>query len=239
MSNEPYTGDEELQDATERSDRVLVAAVEALREFPGITAERKRRTLNLTVDNGSDPRLVVTVRRRPHGPTSDYIEHLIVLAEALTSPAPSGVHGVPPPRCRGASFAAQLAGRRRLHLRNEWASLLAGEDGRGLPAHRRFVLVAGFLLAALRMRARDLLGFLWSPVDWLLSTEARSNGANTMVVGSLVVYIQATDGVHTLLTEGWAWCAGCGVAVRMLIAWLRRVRGVELATAARSSGDGE
>lgn len=140
---------------------------------------------------------------------------------------------------RGALLAARLAGRRRLHLRNEWASLLAGEEGRGLPRHRRIALVAGFLLAAFRMRARDFLGFLWSPVDWLLSTEARTNGASTMAVGALVVYIHATDGLHTLLTEGWAWCAGCGVAVRMLFAWLRRVRGVELATAAPSSGDGE
>ena len=157
---------------------------------------------------------------------------------------PQGVRVVPPtqvprrtpPRRRSASFAARLAGRRRLHLRDEWAALLAGEDGQGLPREARRRMLSGFLLAALRMRAHDFLGFLWSPVDWLLSTAARGQAVTASAVGALAVYIQATDGLHTLLTEGWAWCAGCGVAVRMGLVWLRRVRGIELANV-RAGGE--
>ncbi|MFG3257618.1 hypothetical protein [Streptomyces sp. NPDC048172] len=138
-------------------------------------------------------------------------------------------HRTREPSGRSLGLASLVAGRRRPHLRGEWAAVLAGEDGEGLPGRRRRRLVAGFLLAAVRMRLRDLAEPLWRPFDWLLAVEARTNAANAAAVGALVVYIHATDGLHTLLTEGWAWCAGCGVAVRMLFAWLRRVRGIELA----------
>jgi hypothetical protein len=48
----------------------------------------------------------------------------------------------------------------------------------------------------------------------------------------LVLYVVKHDGVHTLLTEGWGWVGGCGVAMFALVRWLQRVRGVELAEGA-------
>ncbi|MGI5353023.1 hypothetical protein ACQEU8_33315 [Streptomyces sp. CA-250714] len=150
-----------------------------------------------------------------------------------TTQRPGRVNRVPPRR--STSFAARLAGRHRLHLRNEWAALLAGEDGRGLPRGRRIRLVSGFLLAALRMRTHDLLGFAWRPVDWLLSTESRTNALITGSVGSLVIYIQATDGFHVLVTDGWEPCALLGGGLFVLARWLRRMRGIELA--GRAAGE--
>ncbi|MGY1439496.1 hypothetical protein [Streptomyces reniochalinae] len=99
----------------------------------------------------------------------------------------------------------------------------------GLPRGRRLALVVGFLFAALRMRAHDLLGFAWSPMDWLLSAESRTNGLITASVGSLAIYIQAVDGFHSLVTDGWGSCAVLGGALFALARWLRRVRGIELA----------
>ncbi|MFE0179093.1 hypothetical protein ACFWZ2_42990 [Streptomyces sp. NPDC059002] len=123
------------------------------------------------------------------------------------------------------NLAAVIAGSSRAHLREEWASLLAGdpENGVTLSPERQRRYAAGFVFAAIRMRIGDMAVPLWVPVDWLLASDSRVNAALTCGVGSLAIYIQWQDGLHMLLTEGWAWCAGCGVALRMLFAWLRRV----------------
>lgn len=127
------------------------------------------------------------------------------------------------------AFAALLAGRQRPHLRDEWAAILCGEDGGGLSRTRRSLYVLGFLWAALRMRAHDGLGALWRPVDWVLTVESRTNAMITGVVGLLVIYIQAKDGFHALVTDGWEPCALLGGGLFVLARWLRRVRGIELA----------
>ncbi|MEU4089651.1 hypothetical protein [Streptomyces aureus] len=141
---------------------------------------------------------------------------------------------------RTVELASFVAGRHRAHLRQEWAAVLAGDPGSGIvlsPSLRaRYAL--GFLWAALRMRLRDLVTPLWLPVDWLLSKESRTNGLITAAVGTQVVYIQHTDGLHTLLTECWGWCAGCGIALRLLVGWLRRIRGIELASARENTEGG-
>ncbi|MFI6409871.1 hypothetical protein [Streptomyces sp. NPDC050548] len=94
----------------------------------------------------------------------------------------------------------------------------------------------GFLRAALRMRLRDLTAPLWMPVDWLLSVESRTHGFIALAVGAQVVYVEYEDGFHDLVTEGWGWCAGCGIALRLFVGWLRRIRGIELASAQGDSG---
>lgn len=136
-------------------------------------------------------------------------------------------------------LASFVVGDRRAHLREEWAAILAGDPGNGiaLSPRRRMIYALGFLWAALRMRLRDLAAPLWLPVDWLLSTESRANGLITAAVGTQVIYIQHEDGLHTLLTEGWGWCAGCGIALRLLVGWLRRLRGIELASARGNTED--
>ncbi|MGH1551626.1 hypothetical protein ACRAWF_03920 [Streptomyces sp. L7] len=132
------------------------------------------------------------------------------------------------------NVASFVAGERRAHLREEWASILAGDPGNGIvlsPRRRLSCYAVGFLWAALRMRLRDLIAPLWVPVDWLLSVESRTHGFIAFAVGAQVVYIEHEDGFHALVTEGWGWCAGCGIALRLFVGWLRRIRGIELASA--------
>ncbi|MEU3919559.1 hypothetical protein [Streptomyces sp. NPDC029004] len=140
---------------------------------------------------------------------------------------------------RTLDFASFVAGERRAHLREEWAAILAGDPGNGivLSPRRRLRYAIGFLWAALRMRLRDLVAPLWMPVDWLLSAEPRTNGFIALAVGAQVVYIQYHDGLHALVTEGWGWCAGCGIALRLAVNWLRRIRGIELVSVHGDSGD--
>jgi hypothetical protein len=140
---------------------------------------------------------------------------------------------------RTLGVASFVVGERRAHLREEWVAVLVGdpESGIVLSSRRRTYYVIGFLWAALRMRLRDLGAPLWTPVDWLLSTDSRVQGFIALTVGAQVVYVQYQDGFHALVTEGWGWCAGCGVALRLLIGWLRKIRGIELAsTRSDSSG---
>ncbi len=95
----------------------------------------------------------------------------------------------------------------------------------------------GFLCAALRMRASDLAAPLWRPVDWLLASTTRTNTLITFVVGGLVIYFARDGGFHGVLADGTEPCAIVGGGLFVLTRWLRRVRGIELAAAARSSGE--
>lgn len=140
---------------------------------------------------------------------------------------------------RTVGFASFVAAEHRAHLREEWTAVLAGDPSNGvvLSSRRRMRYATGFLWAALRMRLRDLAAPLWMPVDWLLSAESRTHGFITPAVGAQVVYIQHEDGFHALVTEGWGWCAGCGIALRLLAGRLRRIRGIELASTHSNTGD--
>ncbi|MFF2852391.1 hypothetical protein ACFVT5_39735 [Streptomyces sp. NPDC058001] len=153
---------------------------------------------------------------------------------APTGTAPGSRAGL-----RTVDFASFVAGDRRAHLREEWAAVLAGDPGNGivLSSRRRMRYAIGFLRAALRMRLNDLAAPLWMPVDWLLSLESRTHGLIALAVGAQIVYIQHEDGLHALVTEGWGWCAGCGIALRLFLGWLRRIRGIELASARSNSAD--
>ncbi|MFZ4206796.1 hypothetical protein ACOZE4_18360 [Streptomyces griseoincarnatus] len=125
------------------------------------------------------------------------------------------------------SLAVLIAGRRR-DLRSAWFADLAGapEAGIRLTQSQKRRLAFGFLAAAVVMRMRDMGAPLWRPVDWLLASDSRTRTVTVVVVGAQVIYIQATAGLQMLLTEGWAWCGACGVAVSALFKWLRHVRGI-------------
>jgi hypothetical protein len=79
---------------------------------------------------------------------------------------------------------------------------------------------------------------VWIPVDWVLSSELRTNGLIAAGVGANVVYIQWHDGLHTLVTEGWGWLSACAGALYVLTRWLRRIRRIELPTARSSESSG-
>ncbi|WP_217178101.1 hypothetical protein [Streptomyces sp. AC495_CC817] len=174
--------------------------------------------------------LITALRNRPPGAE----EEIPASSHTRTPPTPGRAAR------RTVDIASFVAGRHRAHLRQEWAAVLAGDPGNGivLSSSRRARYALGFLWAALRMRLRDVVAPVWLPVDWLLSKESRTNGLITAVVGTQAVYIQHADGLHTLLTEGWGWCAGCGIALRLLVGWLRRIRGIELASARENAEGG-
>ncbi|MFD9068303.1 hypothetical protein ACFVZ3_43100 [Kitasatospora purpeofusca] len=144
----------------------------------------------------------------------------------------------PAPRGRRlAGFAAWVAGSRRAHLRTSWLADLAGapEDGLTLNGRRRMVLALGFVVAALRLRLHDLSRPVWAPVDWILSAPSRVRTAITALVGTQAVYIDATGGLHELLTDGVQACGVTGAGLYGLSRWLLRVRAVELASRTRET----
>ncbi|MEU1196645.1 hypothetical protein ABZ446_10515 [Streptomyces sp. NPDC005813] len=132
-------------------------------------------------------------------------------------------------------IASFVAGRRRTHLREEWAAVLAGDPERGivLSPRTRMRYALGFLWAAVRLRVRDLAAPLWIPVDWTLAVESRTNGFIAAVVGAQAVWIVGHGGLPALVTDVWEPCAIVGGALYVLVRWLRRVRGIELAAAPR------
>ncbi|MFD4481491.1 anti-sigma factor family protein [Streptomyces sp. NPDC058471] len=139
---------------------------------------------------------------------------------------------------RWASLAARMAGERR-DLHAAWLADLDGdpEDGVSLTVWQQRRYALGFLVAAVRCRLRDGLGRLWLPVDWILTTRNRQEACIGLPPALLVIYIAMHDGVHTLLTEGWGWVGGCGVATFALVRWLQRVRGIELADRSPVTGE--
>ncbi|MFE9688135.1 hypothetical protein [Streptomyces sp. NPDC006285] len=86
------------------------------------------------------------------------------------------------------------------------------------------------------MRAHDLLSGLWKPVDWMLSRKPMRETAVVVPSALLVIYIVQRDGLHVLLTEGWSWVTGCGIATFGLIRWLQSLRGIETANSSSSNG---
>ncbi|MGG8410472.1 hypothetical protein ACM614_29920 [Streptomyces sp. 12297] len=138
-------------------------------------------------------------------------------------------------------IASFLVGTRRAHLREEWAGLLAGDPETGLVLRpsRRLGYALGFLWAAIRLRLRDLTAPLWLPVDWLLSEEARTNRFIALAVGGQAVYIVGDGGLPALFTEVWEPCTLFGAGLYILARWLRRVRGIELASARSDSSEAD
>jgi hypothetical protein len=130
-------------------------------------------------------------------------------------------------------LAVRLAGTRRSHLPQDWASVLAGspEDGIRLSSRQQAVMALGFVLAALRMRIRDVARPAWRPVDWLLSRTSRTNAFIATAVGAQAIYIVDDGGLGALVTEIWEPCGIAGAGLYALSRWLRRVRGIELAGA--------
>ncbi|WP_420037563.1 hypothetical protein ACN2WE_39745 [Streptomyces sp. cg28] len=156
-----------------------------------------------------------------------------------SSPNPLGqsVADLVPPDSRAGlrvlGVASSLAGRRREHLRAEWTAILAGDPSRGLvlSRRRRMQYALGFLWAAVRMRAHDVMSPCWRPVDWLLRVERRTNVLIGLLVGGQAIYIVGDGGLPALVTEIWEPCGILGGALYVLARWLRRIRGIELATA--------
>ncbi len=87
------------------------------------------------------------------------------------------------------------------------------------------------------MRVHDAVRPLWLPVDWVLRSQQRTNGFIAAVIGTQAVYIVGDGGLASLVTEVWEPCAIAGASLYVLSRWLRRVRGIELATPGHDNSD--
>uniref|UniRef100_A0AAU2V0T3 Uncharacterized protein n=1 Tax=Streptomyces sp. NBC_00003 TaxID=2903608 RepID=A0AAU2V0T3_9ACTN len=90
---------------------------------------------------------------------------------------------------------------RRVHLRVEWAAVLAGDPDNGmvLTQEQRHRLAVGFFVAALRFRLGDAVQPFGVPVDWLLSVQSRTETFTALTVGAQVICIAWQDGLDALL----------------------------------------
>jgi hypothetical protein len=140
------------------------------------------------------------------------------------------------PRSRAArgsvELAARLAGARRSHLRGEWLAVLAGspEDGVNPSSRQQMTLALGFLFASLRFRLKDAIRPMWRPVDWALRVPSRTIAVIAALVGCQAIYIVRGNGLSALVADVWEPCGIAGAALFTLTQWLRRVRGIELAS---------
>ncbi len=130
-----------------------------------------------------------------------------------------------------------LAGHHRGYLRQARLADLARDPESGIVVsrRRRTALSAGFVLGGLRLRLHDVLGALWWPVDWVISSESRTGAAVATSTGAFVVYFMATGGLHELLTTGIQTCPAAAAILYGLTRRLRRIRGPELAHTAAAA----
>ncbi|MEU8932370.1 hypothetical protein AB0D30_21070 [Streptomyces sp. NPDC048409] len=216
-------------------------AIEKLLSSDAITGASRDNGFRLT----STPKVLTSSGLHVDGPSTvvtvvtDHKLRLlrIVDIEQIYDTAP-----LPPPvrTARSATgLAAYIAGESRPHLQAEWTSILAGspENGLALAPMRQRLMAIGFLVAALRMRMRDMARPAWRPVDWLLGTANRTNGLIAYAVGAQAVYIVGHEGVSALATGAAEPCAFTAGALYALARWLRKVRGIELASPTRESVD--
>lgn len=182
------------------------------------------------------------IRSQSHPTRQEYSQAAMSFAERQDVELPwRSPQAYRPRRSRSAwgltSWASRLAGRQR--DTDQWRAHLAGvpEEGIVLAPRQQLGAAFGFLVAAVRYRLSDLLGGLWRPVDWLLRTPHRSNAFITAAVGAQAVYIVGDDGLAALVTEVWEPCGIAGASLFALTRWLRRVRGIELATPDREPAD--
>jgi hypothetical protein len=99
---------------------------------------------------------------------------------------------------RMTDVAAQLAGRKRSCLGDEWRSHLSGESGRGLPRNDQLRAARGFLWAAARLRLQDAASLAWRPVDAALKSRTASNLfvlVPTAMAARLILRYEGTLGV--------------------------------------------
>jgi hypothetical protein len=113
----------------------------------------------------------------------------------------------------------------------------APEDDMILTPSEQLQASFGFLAAAAQMRVHDAVRPAWRPVDWLLRVPSRTNAFIATAVGTQAVYIVGDGGLGALATEIWEPCGVAGAGMYGLSRWLRRVRGIELATVDRESAD--
>jgi hypothetical protein len=88
----------------------------------------------------------------------------------------------------------------------------------------------------IRLRAKDSARPLWWAVDWFLRAFANQCVHRDGGRGQ-AIFIVGDGGLTALFAEVWEPCGIAGASLFALTRWLRRVRGIELATSDRRGVD--
>ncbi|MGW3152794.1 hypothetical protein [Streptomyces sp. NPDC001089] len=243
----PITWSEAAEDSFSQLDTEGVSVVRQVLQNPpaptalealigrGVRIDCKREIIEATdpLVIGDVTRLAVTVTGGVR-PGTVHVKSVEVLSPDTPLPVPLSR------RTRsGTALAVRIAGPARSHLRDEWAIQLRGfpEDDNPPSAEAQHQLVIGFLRASIQMRLRDVARPAWRPIDWLLSTSARTSGLITGIVGAQAIYIVGHQGLGALVTDVWEPCAVAGASLYALACWLRRVRGIAVEPSGRRAAD--
>lgn len=99
------------------------------------------------------------------------------------------------------NLAALLAGRRRLALRAEWRSHLAGESGHDPVTWRKIREALGFVASAVQYRLADAADAAWTPVDAVLKSRALSNLLVSGPTATAALFILRHEGTLGVVTS--------------------------------------
>lgn len=130
---------------------------------------------------------------------------------------------------RTTELASWMAGRKRAHLREEWAAILAGDPENDvlLSPLRKMRYAMGFITASLVYRLTDLAAPLLHAGDWVLSVKPRTNTLVAFLVGMQAVYIADAYGIWVAICCSFY----CLITLLAAVYLLRRWRGIEARSA--------
>jgi hypothetical protein len=134
-----------------------------------------------------------------------------------------------------AGVAARLAGRRHASNADSWRADLYRdpEDGPALPARTVIRHAAGFIVAALKLRLRDVGRILATPLDWMVTTDVRLHAAIVTPVVCTMISLFHAGGFARLWGELEQVGVVAGFATALSYGW-RRLRRIEPKRAERS-----
>jgi hypothetical protein len=98
-------------------------------------------------------------------------------------------------------LAVFFAGRKRVHLREEWRRHLVGDSDQGLAPKDQILAASGFLWAAVIMRFSDAGDVAWRPIDAMLSSRAVSSLFVWIPVLAAMLAIIHSDGLSGLIAQ--------------------------------------
>ena len=98
-------------------------------------------------------------------------------------------------------LAGFFVGRKRVYLREEWRSHLAGEGGQGLAPKDQVQAAWGFVWAAVIIRFHDADDLAWRPIDAILRSSTLSNLFVWIPVLAAMLAVVHHDGLYALIAN--------------------------------------
>ncbi|WP_125935297.1 hypothetical protein [Streptomyces sp. WAC 06738] len=129
------------------------------------------------------------------------------------------------------TLALLLGGSRAAGLQDAWRADLVDvpEEGTVLGRGERLHHALGIVVAAVKLRLHGFAGTWWRPVDWVLSTQERTNTLIALAVGAHIIYLSHTAGLGQVIAVDWQSPVGLAAGLVWLSSWLKKRRGIELA----------